>query len=178
MAESEKVNASPRSEAIQTSLEQARDIIVQLLNGVSPQNTSELRETHALPRQQNEPERLQYLHNRSSMEEHRRLFGFTAGQTLSSSTSQSRTGKRKLCHARGGKSPKKSKGSTWTHAFVCLSKRLQFLLPSPQERYELKRAGLGEKKYPSRYMERDLMICIKFFWMNFHSYLMPVALSC
>ena len=36
--------------------------------------------------------------------------------------------------------------NAWTHAFVCLRKKSQFCLPSPQERYELKCTGLGEKK--------------------------------
>ena len=36
--------------------------------------------------------------------------------------------------------------ATWTHSFVCLSKKSQFFLPTPQERYQLKCAGLGEKK--------------------------------
>ena len=154
MAENERASAS---DDIQSSLLQARDIIVQLLDGVanSPQNSSAntistraILPTHTTPT--SEPENSsniqnQYLHNRAIVE-HRRLFGFS-GQSVGNSNIQS-SGKRSRYGGKSGNSAKakKTKGATWTHAFVCLAKKSHVLLPSPQERYELKSAGLGEKK--------------------------------
>ena len=100
MAENERASAS---DDIQSSLLQARDIIVQLLDGVanSPQNSSAntistraILPTHTTPT--SEPENSsniqnQYLHNRA-IEEHRRLFGFS-GQSVGNSNIQS-SGKR------------------------------------------------------------------------------------
>ncbi|CAB4015979.1 G2 M phase-specific E3 ubiquitin- ligase, partial [Paramuricea clavata] len=84
------------------------------------------------------------LHNRA-LEEHRRLFGFS-GQLIVSSTSQSNGKRSRGKGGKNGKSAKKPKVATWTHAFVCLAKRTQVLLLTPRERYELKSAGIGEKK--------------------------------
>ena len=86
------------------------------------------------------------FHNRA-LEEHRRLFGFSAQSIGSYATSSS--GKRnrgKTGKTSGGKGAKKPKVATWTHAFMCLAKKSQVSLPSPQERYKLKCVGLGEKK--------------------------------
>ena len=126
---------------IQSSLVQARDIIVQLLDGVGtlPQNltdtTSNPTVTRATYVVSNEQERAS---NNRAIEEHRHLLGFS-GQYIGSTTQSG--GKRSRY---GGKSAKKTKGATWTHAFVCLSKKSQFSLPSAQEQYKLC-AGLSEK---------------------------------
>ena len=158
MAEGQKGSSSACTGEIHSSLVQARDIIVQLLNGVasSPQTQANA----ILPRPTEPAESAQNMqpsvtsvtrpvnmniHNNGhrqgqdrAIEEHRRLFGFSVGTgTKSTSGKQSRN---------KGKSSKRAKCATWTHAFVCLRKKSQFCLPSPQERYELKCTGLGEKK--------------------------------
>jgi hypothetical protein len=158
--------ASSAADEIQSSLLQARDLIVQIIDGVSNSpstantstaNTSTVRtpntstaysstvRTPLLSEQQrvNTPNNTN-LHNRA-LEEHRRLFGFS-GQSIVSSTLQSHGKRSRGKGGKNGKSAKKPKVATWTHAFVCLAKRTQVLLLTPRERYELKSAGLGEKK--------------------------------
>jgi hypothetical protein len=61
---------------------------------------------------------------------------------------------------------------TWTHAFACFPKKGHVLLPSPQERYELKYAGLGEEKITIEIHRKGFDDLYKFFWTNFHCYLM------
>ena len=143
MTASQEGNSKEANSAIHSSLVRARDIIVQLLNGVAttqqsttPTTNSQLvaMATNAVP---NEPYNAS---NNRAIDEHRRLFGFSGhsvGINVQSSVKRNR---------HGGKSTKKMKIATWTRSFVCLSKKSQFSLPTPQERYELKCAGLGEKK--------------------------------
>ncbi len=45
-----------------------------------------------------------------------------------------------------GKNVKRSRISTWTHTFVCLSRNDQEDVPDSDERGKLQMAGLGEKK--------------------------------
>ena len=69
--------------------------------------------------------------NSRAIDEHRHLFGLSGhsvGINVQSSGKQNRN---------GGKNVKKMKIATWTHSFVCLSKKSQFSLPTPQERYKM-----------------------------------------
>ncbi len=132
---------------IHSSLVRARDIIVQLLAGVATTQQPTTPTTNSQPvatatnTVPNEPySTVSTPSNNRAIEEHRRLFGFS-GHSVGINAQSS--GKRSR---HGGKSGKKMKIATWTHSFVCLSKKSQFFLPTPQERYQLKCAGLGEKK--------------------------------
>ena len=164
MAESNSQNAnsansvsSTSQENIQSSLAQTRDIIVQLIDGVtnSPSFgscTPVLNPSPARNGQQRSVSTnvstplITNLHNRA-LEEHRRLFGFSAKSIGSYATPSSGKRNRGKTGKTGGcKGAKKPKVATWTHAFVCLAKNSQVSLPSPQERYKLKCVGLGEKK--------------------------------
>ena len=149
---------TPRATEIHSSLVQARDIIVQLLDGVgtSPQNPAVVNNNNPVARGTAGPAAFTYSvphgrpverspqapSNNRVLEEHRRLFGFS-GQNIGERSYARSSAKRSKS---GGKNAKITKRATWTHAFVCLSKKRQIYLPSPKERYELKCAGLGEKK--------------------------------
>ena len=112
--------------AIHSSLVRARDIIVQLLDGIATTATTQQTIT---PTANSQPvatatnpvpsEPYSAASNNQAIEEHRRLFGFSGhsvGINAQSSGKRSRN---------GGKSGKKMKVATWTHSFVCLSKKCQ-----------------------------------------------------
>ena len=160
MAESNSQNAnsansvsSTSQENIQSSLPQARDIIVQLIDGVtnSPSFGSCTPVLNPSPARNGQQRSVStnvstpLTTNFPNITEHWKNMVVCSGfqLNLSGSYATSSSGKRNR-----GKTGKTSggKGATWTHAFVCLAKKSQVSLPSPQERYKLKCVGLGEKK--------------------------------
>ena len=152
----DKQESFSAADEIQTSLVRARDLIVQIIDGVSNSPSTASSSGNILPIAplQSEQQRVSHvsgnntnLHNRAVdwVEEHRRLFGFS-GQSIRCTTSQTGGKRSRGKGGKNGKSAKQPKVATWTHAFVCLAKKSQVFLPSPQERFELKSAGLGEKK--------------------------------
>ena len=167
MSEGQRGSPSACTGDIHSSLVQARDIIVQLLNGVTSLPQTDDRANAGLPRPSESTQSPQTqggmnIHNvnghervqNRAIEEHRRLFGFYPHSHSVGSGTQSSGGKRSRNKGKDGKS-KKAKCATWTHAFVCLRKKSQFCLPFPQERYELKCTGLGEKKITIEVENKD-----------------------
>jgi hypothetical protein len=129
--------------------------------------------THTMPSESENSSNIQNQHfhtGHRAIEEHRRLFGFS-GQSVGNSNIRS-SGKRSRYGGKSGNSAKAktTKGVTWTHAFACLPKKGHVLLPSPQERYELKYAGLGEEKITIEIHRKGFDDLYKMFWTNFHCY--------
>ena len=120
------------ADGIQTSLVRARDLIVQIIDGVanSPSIASLSGDILPITPLQNEQQRVPNvsdnntnLHNRA-LEEHRRLFGFSP-QFIGCNTSQTGEKRSRGKGGKYGKSSKLPKVATWTHAFICLAKKSQ-----------------------------------------------------